>query len=204
MVAGLLRNPFLSVEQLLDIIERVQDVAEMRLEQACDRMGVSLRGLDDEGIRQRLAAAMVPGKASPTDLQAYELMNACIAARVHGDMGTYIRDRIIIALARLDDDLTERGRKFSQGRADDSIGPIRKFVRSALAKNPRMRNAELWEALKRKPPRGCAVMENRLGKYIEGPKPGDEMTHRTFLNVCSLERATLRNSRLSEPVKSGS
>lgn len=73
------------------------------------------------------------------------------------------------------------GRKLGTG------SPIRKEVARLLKKNPAMKNPELWEAVKAKPPKGWQAFENRVGKYIEGPKM-DNMGYGRFCNVCGEER----------------
>ena len=87
--------------------------------------------------------------------------------------------------------LAATGIKFTQGRKSNSFGPIREAVRKLLKKNPKLTNDEIWETLKKHPPKGWEVMENRLGKYLSGPE-GKEVKYRSFQNVCSSERKTLK------------
>lgn len=55
-------------------------------------------------------------------------------------------------------------------------GPVRLAIERALKKNPELKNPQLWQLLKDKPPRGWTVLENRTGKYLEGPNaPVDNM-----------------------------
>lgn len=90
------------------------------------------------------------------------------------------------------------GKKFLSGRKSNSIGPVRKFIRNALKKNPEMKNADLWEAIKERPPRGWDVMENsRFYKYIEKPNSGDNVGWKRFCNIAAEER-NLQKSRVSE------
>lgn len=113
-VAGLLRNPFMSRGQVIRLLEEIQDFAEQRVEAACKRLGVSLRGLGE--AQTDVALLMIAAKLTPSERQACELMNACIAGR-GGDRGVYTRDRIILAFNGLADDLKERGRKYGGDQA---------------------------------------------------------------------------------------
>jgi len=79
------------------------------------------------------------------------------------------------------------GMKFSRGRKKGAGGPIRKAVAKLLKANPSMKNPQLWEAIKAKPPKGWGALENRLGKYLEGPGNAS-MSYQRFCNVCSEER----------------
>lgn len=83
------------------------------------------------------------------------------------------------------------GQKFKpKGRGK---GPIRKKIEQLLKKNPKAKTAELWEAIKAKPPKGWHFMESpRLGSYIEGPE-NQSMSHRVFANHVSAEKKALKN-----------
>jgi hypothetical protein len=87
--------------------------------------------------------------------------------------------------------LAATGIKFKQGRKSNSFGPIRKTVRKLLTKNPKLTNDEIWETLKKHPPKDWEVMENRLGRYLSGPE-GKGLQYRGFQNVCSGERKKLK------------
>lgn len=93
--------------------------------------------------------------------------------------------------------LIEKARKFKpNGRGP---GPVRKAIERLLKKQPSMKNAELWQALKTRPPKGYTVCENRQGRYIEGPTPRDrsnnrpEMTEARFRNICAEVRKELKS-----------
>ena len=77
------------------------------------------------------------------------------------------------------------GLKFLNGRKPGTKGPVRKAVEAYLKKHPAAKNAEIWLALKGKPPRGWTFMENRQGRYIEGPEPGDNIDIARFRNICA-------------------
>lgn len=87
-----------------------------------------------------------------------------------------------------------QGKKFKEGRQSGTKGPIRREIARLLKKQPKATVEELWMAIKARPPKGCTVMENRLGRYIEGPGAGKEMQYARFRNVCILERKALTNS----------
>ena len=73
-------------------------------------------------------------------------------------------------------------------------GPVRKAIRDLLDANPGMKTTAIWSAIKAHPPRGHTVMENRIGKYIEGLNPGENMDYKRFSNVCSEERKAVRST----------
>lgn len=87
--------------------------------------------------------------------------------------------------------LSERGRKFVAGRKPNTGGPIRKAI-ARLLKRQRMSNSTLWDALASRPPRGWTFLDNRQGKYCEGPKAGEGMNYARFCNVASEERGKLK------------
>lgn len=95
------------------------------------------------------------------------------------------------ALEELVGKVTATGIKFTQGRQPNSVGPIRKVIKRLLAKDPKLKNIEIWRAIENKPPAGWEVMDSwRFGKYLTGPE-NREMKYRRFQNVCSEERRNL-------------
>jgi hypothetical protein len=86
----------------------------------------------------------------------------------------------------------EHGQRFKDGRKPGSSGPVRKAIAKFLAKNQAMKNPELWEAIKNKPPKGWQAYENaRFGKYFEGPA-GAKMEYGRFCTVCGEERKKVK------------
>lgn len=79
---------------------------------------------------------------------------------------------------------------FTTGRKAGTKGTIRKAVASLLKKHPDMKNPQLWDALKAKPPKGCEFCNNSLGEYID--RPGGYTSYATFRNICSEERKEQR------------
>lgn len=59
------------------------------------------------------------------------------------------------------------GEVMSTGRKVGTLGKVRAWVRKYMVKYPAAMPAQAWEAFKKRPPKGCTVYENRLGKYIE-------------------------------------
>jgi hypothetical protein len=86
--------------------------------------------------------------------------------------------------------LAMQGQKFSAGRKSGTGGPIRRAIAALLKKNPTMRPRELWATLSKRPPHGWTFCDNRLGRYIEGPK-AQSMSYGRFSNVCKEERDKL-------------
>lgn len=72
-------------------------------------------------------------------------------------------------------------------------GAIRGFIRATLKKAPSLTNEELWAAIKKRAPKGWKPMESpRLGRYIEGPKPDDEVKWKSFCTYAGDERKRLK------------
>ena len=90
--------------------------------------------------------------------------------------------------------LAIHGKQMRLGRKEGTVGPVRKFIRKALAKKPKATNEELWAAIKANPPKGWTPMENKLGCYIEGPASGDEVKWTSFCNYAAKERGLLKSS----------
>jgi len=146
--------------------------------------GVSIDFLVSETRRDPSLETQVPGvvRGPASFLRAIHRLKA-IALALKLD-----RDE---ALKEILGPLAATGVKFTQGRKSNSFGPIRKAVRKLLTKNQKLTNDEIWETLKKHPPKGWDVMENRLGKYLSGPE-GKELKYRSFQNVCSSERKKLK------------
>ncbi len=69
---------------------------------------------------------------------------------------------------------------------------IRKAIGKLLHKTPSMSNAQLWAALKAKPPKGWEFTESpRLGKFATGPK-NENMEYSSFINRAADERRELK------------
>jgi hypothetical protein len=84
------------------------------------------------------------------------------------------------------------GEKFKQGRKLGTVGPIRKKIAALLKRYPSMKNEELWAKIAARPPNGWAAMDNRLGRYFEGPTASDNMSYATFIKRASDERKKLK------------
>ncbi len=84
------------------------------------------------------------------------------------------------------------GQKFKpKGRGK---GPIRKKIEQLLKKNPKATNAELWQSIKAKPPKGWVLMDTaKLGKYIDAPIGCLGMNWATFCNHAATERKALKD-----------
>lgn len=89
--------------------------------------------------------------------------------------------------------VTTHGKKMRNGRKVGTIGAVRKWIRHKLSKAPTIKNAELWDAIKAKPPKGWKPMESpRLGCYIEGPSATDNVSYKTLCTYAALERKYLK------------
>lgn len=83
--------------------------------------------------------------------------------------------------------LSRTGKKFVAGRKQGAVGPVRAAVRRYLQRQPDANTAQIWAALKTKPPKGMVFYDNRLGRYIETPGYKDT-SYRLFSNMVSAER----------------
>lgn len=147
-------------------------------------------GLSSEGISQRVSEAerdklTFPGTVTDPSAFAqsiYELAHLRYSISLGESKGLLI----------LAGEQAARGQKFKPGRKPGAGGPPRKAIAKLLATSPTMKNPELWDAIKAKPPRGWHVYESpRLGKYLEGPN-NKSMRYARFCNVCGEERKKLK------------
>ncbi|HEY0876917.1 MAG TPA: hypothetical protein VGE10_00545 [Zeimonas sp.] len=95
--------------------------------------------------------------------------------------------------------LARRGRKFEGGRKLGAVGPIRKAIRRLLKNDPTLKNADLWDLVKARLPRGWTAFDNRTGRYLEKPsrpeqKQIEKVEYSTFCNIAADERKALKGS----------
>lgn len=95
--------------------------------------------------------------------------------------------------------LENLGNMFKGGRKSGAVSPVRKAVRRELARDPNASTETLWMRVEAKPPKGWVFFANRAGRYIEGPKGGQNMNFRTFANVASAERKLLKGHGIAPP-----
>jgi len=81
------------------------------------------------------------------------------------------------------------GEKFTAGRKRGSVSAVRLAVRRILKKNPGARTAEVWAAVKAKPPKGVEVHDtsNPALRHIT-TKNAPPTGFRQFANIVSEER----------------
>lgn len=151
-------------------------------------------GFSSEGICQRVAEAEKDNLTFPgivTDPGAfaqsvYELAHLRYAISLGKSKGLRV----------LAGDQAEHGQRFKDGRKPGSGGPIRKAIAKLLAKNPTMKNPDLWGAIKKKPPKGWSAEEPRYFNFepeLLGPNPEtDHMSYRRFCTVCGEERRKVK------------
>ena len=87
-----------SPESKEEVLMQIQDEGEQRLEVACERLGISVRGMDESQIREALARMMESEAVTPSERQAHKLVVACSSARFN-DPGLDGRGRTGILLA---------------------------------------------------------------------------------------------------------
>ena len=100
--------------------------------------------------------------------------------------------------------LSKTGKKFVSGRKLGSAGPVRLAIRRFLKRQPQARAAQIWVALKAKPPRGLTFFDGPNEKNIEidlkvikGELPPEvdrfqEVKYPRFANLVSEERRALK------------
>jgi hypothetical protein len=140
-----------------------------------DSWDVSFRAKENrELLIQRRADALQAFKAGNREL-AYAWLNF-----LHVSMYANKRESFLLPLSRT-------GKKFVAGRKQGAVGPVRAAVRRYLQRQPDANTAQIWAALKAKPPKGMVFYDNRLGKYIETEGYKDT-SYRLFTNMVSAER----------------
>lgn len=92
------------------------------------------------------------------------------------------------------------GLSFTTGRKVGTKGPIRKAIAHLLKKHPAMKNPELWDAIKAKPPKGWEFFNNSPGRCADGPPmKTDErrstLSYGRFCTVCGEERKLIAATR---------
>jgi hypothetical protein len=141
-------------------------------------------GWDSEQAQRNLAklmkargdalAAWAAGN-EPLALALLDFLQSALQLRDHRDA--------LLPLAR-------EGKKFREGRKPGTGSKVRQFIASHLERHPNDHAAAIWDALKKKPPKGVAVYENKLGKYIETDGAPDTGYAR-FANLVTEERNKL-------------
>ena len=201
-IANHFRNPFMSREDAMRVIDAIQLVAEQHMFSACARLQIPLDDIDDDDDRCLTAfwSLKEAEGATVSDRHACSLlMPACRSNIPAAWTSTF--DRILIAFAGLDADKTELGRKFVAGRKVGAVGPVRKAVQQALKRKPKATTPEVWAIIKRNPPRGLVVHNKRTAwaridkaaSYIAFGRDGRN-GYRTFETIVSDERRLLASS----------
>jgi hypothetical protein len=151
-------STFESTESKEEVLMQIQDEGEQRLEAACERLGISVRGMDAAQIKATLGQMMENEAVTPSERQAHKLVEACISARFneHGLDGR-ARTEILLAYSGLEEDLTQHGKVMSAGRKPGTVGKVRAWIRKYMAKHHDHKPAQAWEAFKKRPPKGCSV-----------------------------------------------
>ena len=88
---------------------------------------------------------------------------------------------------------TDHGAKMRAGRKVGAVGAVRKAIQRVLKDTPTATTAEVWSAIKARPPKGLEFRETtKLGKYIESmstkSKAPATTGYRRFENMVSEER----------------
>jgi hypothetical protein len=138
-------------------------------------MGASAADFADDDRAVILCLALGRAEASPAERRAAATLRACVLARELGDVGPFA-------------DMA-KGAAFTGGRTPGSGGPVRLWLRRYVATHPEAGAAEAWEALKRRPPKGCKAFGDagRRGAHVTITGAPD-MGYRRFANVLAEER----------------
>ena len=127
-------------------------------------------------------------KENPFD--AMTLLAFCTAER-KGAEGVERRYADIVDALRPN---AELGKKFKANAGPKKKGAVRIAVEKLLKKQPSLKNAEIWEKLSEKPPRGWSFCDSSSqGKYADGPR-GEEMGFPRFRNICADVRKDLKDA----------
>lgn len=119
------------------------------------------------------------------------LLGLCNFAISKGDLAGVLVLPILELLRKFEAQDADYGAKMRKGRKPNTVGPVRKAIQKMLKRKPNATTAEVWSAIKVKPPRGMAFYETaRQGKYIETDSPAGirTTTYRTFANIVSAEK----------------
>ncbi|MES2367270.1 MAG: hypothetical protein V4563_15440 [Pseudomonadota bacterium] len=105
----------------------------------------------------------------------------------HNDVQVILKS--VLTVHKKDRLAAVEGKKFSAGRKINTCGVIRKAITKLLKADPTLKNPSLWSAIASNPPRGWTAYDNHAGKYLEGPKAGQNMDYKgRFCTVCGEER----------------
>ncbi len=108
-------------------------------------LGFALEELSHDELCYRLAGLSIVNE---------ELSKLIEVALAHAENESYtsgVAKRLMEALTPL----LEQGKRFTAGRKPRTGSPVRKAIAKHLTTNPALKNAEIWDAIKSKPPRGC-------------------------------------------------
>lgn len=156
-----------------------------------------------EDLERLHQATVQQRRAQLRERYAY-LNGAILEAEAAGDAAaahelTVLRGFVVRDAGILDRDEAVRtlkpkalvGEKFTQGRKPGSASPLRLAVRRIVKRNPKAKAAEVWAALKAKPPRGIVFHDEWGGdRYVKTEGHG-RTEYRRFLNIVSEERNAL-------------
>ena len=125
---------------------------------------------------------------------ALPFATACLS--VDGEIAKFWNQILQTEIAQLAP-LASKGLKFSKGKKEGAIGPLKAAIRKRLKDYPRENATAVWSALSSKPPKGLAFCENRAGKYVEYDKrthAGDlkDTGYRRFANIVTDEKKRLK------------
>jgi hypothetical protein len=86
--------------------------------------------------------------------------------------------------------MAQLGSKFKNGRKPGTIGPLRQYVRKYMGQHPKATAAEVWAALKAKPPKGIEVCDSARKdlRHVTTAGAAAATSYRQFVNMVSEER----------------
>ncbi len=182
---ALFDGPLLSAEARLGLLRRMQTEGLRRL---APHLPAGFC-VDDADQCIALALQVEHAAADADATAAARLLRACVHALESPDARTV--QRAVDAYALLDAPAVAVAQKFRVGRKQGTVGPWRQAIRKMLVANPEAKNADMWTALRKKPPRGWKWLQ--YGERFEGPGAGVPPTfvHKTFLVYASEERKRL-------------
>ena len=179
----------------LHYLGQLEKLAVSRLRAACERLNVKSKDLlhDDRAVTFNLQVQS-SDQSSSSERRAGMLLRWCIYAREQG-MNEIAKVRVIGALREFDADDAAHGKTMRDGRKRGTVGPVRLAVRKALKRSPDDSAAQVWSAIKAKPPKGMALYETpKLGKYIQSDGAPDT-GYRRFATIVSEEKNPKPNQK---------
>lgn len=133
--------------------------------------------------------AVIPSESThPSAIEARKHTALARAASTELVAAGHIQDALVHWKDYMFWDDAIKGAKFKPGKPKGAIGLVAEKIKAYLAKHPEAKPPEVWDALKKSPPKKHSFMDTaKLGKYIENDGI-PVMEWRRFCNLVSEHR----------------